>query len=147
MKSILFRPADFYDAEDIYYILNNSFARFSILFKPSALNVRKNDIHERISDWWVMSLNNKDIGCVKAYIEEDYFTFCYLAIREDYQRKGFGKKMVKFLMLEAQKKNINVIKIVLRDSLACNLRFFTELGFLKRIPFNSKGHHIYEIRI
>lgn len=79
--------------------------------------------------------------------EEDFFTFCYTTVDPGYQQRGIGNALVEALLAEGRKRQLETCKIVLREALTENVRFFTRLGFVKAESFKSTTHYVYELRL
>ena len=87
------------------------------------------------------------VGCAMAYQEENYFTFCYMTIDQDYRPNGLGTKFVQELITEARQLKRGIIRIALRESLIENIKFVTRLDFVRTLKFTIHSYYICEMRI
>lgn len=114
------------DVVDIYKLVNK-FAKKNLMLQRAI-----NDIYERLHEFSVIKNVNKNqvIGCAALHItwagkEQDVLAeIRSLAIEEEYQGKGLGKKLVKALEKEAKK--LGVKKIF---ALTFVPEFFKKLGY------------------
>lgn len=110
-ENILVRNANVYDINTILNILGDSFGIYSNQFTPSALKLKKNDIKRDLPSWYVFCTNNTAVACVMAYKEDDYFTFCYMAVLPEYKNRTIGKKLTYFIFELAKKKVSTGLKL------------------------------------
>ncbi|MGX9522745.1 GNAT family N-acetyltransferase [Vibrio mediterranei] len=145
--SATFRVAEANDVLEIHALLMRGFESYSNRFSPSALKLTPCCIRSSLSDWRVVLLNDKIAGCTMAYQEDDFFTFCYMTVNPDYRQIGLGKAFVAALLAEVRERQLETIKIVLREALTENTRFFTNQGFIRTVSFKSTTHYVYELRL
>lgn len=142
-----FRIAEPQDVLQIHRLLNEGFKEFTNQFNPSALKVTPSSIRDSLSAWRVLIQDGKLVGCVMAFQEELFFSFCYMTVAPDCRGLGLGQILVSELLVEASQRHLSLIKIVLREALTENVRFFTRHGFVKTISFHANTHYVYELRI
>jgi len=115
----LIRKATVKDAKDIFNILQ-IYAVKGILL-PRSLN----SIYENIRDFFVYEEDGKIIGISSLHIYwEDLAEIKSLAVLEEYQHKGIGKKLVEECIKDA--KELGVKKVF---ALTYVPEFFEKLGF------------------
>ncbi len=115
----MIRKATVKDAKDIFNILQ-IYAVKGILL-PRSLN----SIYENIRDFFVYEEDGKIIGISSLHIYwEDLAEIKSLAVLEEYQHKGIGKKLVEECIKDA--KELGVKKVF---ALTYVPEFFEKLGF------------------
>lgn len=147
VASATFQIAEADDVLRLNAMLKRGFESYSNQFYPSALKLTPCFIQSSLSNWRVVVLNDKIAGCTMAFQEEDFFTFCYMTIDPDYRNIGLGKAFVAALLAEVHERGLDTIKIVLREALTENIRFFTNQGFVRTVSFKSTTHYVYELRL
>jgi amino-acid N-acetyltransferase len=87
------------------------------------------EIYENIRDYVVVEARRKIVGCCALHILwEDLAEIKSLVVKKSYQKRGYGRELVKFCLEEA--KELGVKKIF---SLTYIPEFFEKLGF-KKVP-------------
>jgi N-acetylglutamate synthase-like GNAT family acetyltransferase len=147
LASAIFRVAESNDVLHIHSILQRGFEGFTNRFIPSALKLTPANIESSLSNWRVLVCNDNVVGCAMAFQEEHYLTFCYMAITPEHRQIGLGSLFVSAIAAEAQERKLSLIKIVLREILIENIRFFTNRRFIKAECFQSTTHYVYELRL
>jgi len=61
--------------------------------------------------------------------ENETFEIMNIAVHENYQRKGIGRKLISHAIKEARKRNAKFIKIATGNSSIYQLAFYQKLGF------------------
>ncbi|MBI5099259.1 MAG: N-acetyltransferase [Nitrospirae bacterium] len=104
----------------LIHTLVNQFAN-----KDEMLPRSLNEIYENIRDFYVCLENDKIIGVAALHILwEDLAEIRSVAVSQNYQGKGIGKKLVKKCLIEAE--TLGIKKVF---ALTYHPGFFKELGF------------------
>jgi len=127
------RKACISDAEFIYKILYE-FSEKRILLPRSY-----NQIYENIRDFFICETMEKvKAGCAALHIFwKDLAEIRSLAVKEEYQRRGYGKKLVLSCLNEALMLGINRV-----FALTYQVEFFESLNF-KQIPKETLPQKIW----
>ncbi len=113
------KKANIDDVEKIQELVN-SFAQAGKML-PRSLN----DIYENVRDFWVIKDNDILVGCCALHIVWDNISeIKSLAVKEKYQKKELGAKMVKRCIKEARH-----LKISRVFALTYVPKFFEKLKF------------------
>lgn len=126
------RTALISDARDIHALINKFASKNSML--PRALN----DIYENIRDFVVCTNRNKVVGVAALHILwEDLAEVRSIAIATRQQKKGIGKRLVKYCLRQAGSLGIRKVFV-----LTYFPEFFNKLGF-EQIDKNDLPHKIW----
>ncbi|HHZ17090.1 MAG TPA: N-acetyltransferase [Peptococcaceae bacterium] len=113
------RKAKLDDVEAMYELVNDYAAKGLMLSRP------RNTFYENLRDFIVVEKEGELIGTGALHIMwHDLAEIRALAIKEEYTRQGIGRKMVEFLLQEAQEMNIPSV-----FTLTYQPGFFAKLGF------------------
>jgi histone acetyltransferase (RNA polymerase elongator complex component) len=131
IKRIVYGEPEYYD------LLN---FRYENLRKPLNLNWSRKDLYgEKNQIHFAIFINKIIIGsCLLKKINSSTIKIRQMAIDKNYQKKGFGKKLIKHVEKFAKKKRFNKVLIVARTS-AC--RFYKKNGYQK------KGRVFIEVKV
>lgn len=114
------RKAKIADSKEIHKLVNE-FAKKEEMI-PRSLN----ELYEKIRDFIVCEENGKIQGvCALHVLWEDLAEIRSLAVKQDYQKKGIGNRLVKRCLSEA--KSLGIQKVFV---LTYNPAFFRKRGFL-----------------
>ncbi len=131
-EKIIIRKSKLKDANSIRKIVNNFASEGQML--PLSLN----QIYERIRDFYVIEKNGKIIGCgALKIIWKDLAEIRSIAIKKNFQKKGYGKKLIETLLKEAEE--LDIAKVFV---LTYNPQFFGKFGF-ERISKSKLPHKIW----
>ena len=102
--------------------------RWEILRKPLGKSIKSlKDEYEDSSYHLIGVIDNKIIACGRLHFNSDNEAqIRYMAIDENFQRKGIGVKVIELLEAEAKKKQIN--KIVL-NAINHVIEFYAKSGY------------------
>ncbi len=126
------RKATIADVKDIHRIVNKLAKREKML--PRSLN----EIYENIRDFFICTNKGKVIGLSALHILwEDLAEIRSMAVLNEYQGKGIGKRLINQCIKEARM--LGVKKVF---ALTYTPEFFIELGF-KKIDKNSLPQKIW----
>jgi len=115
----IFRKPKMADAEKIQALINYHAKKDEML--PRALN----DIYEGIRDFWVYVENGEIAGCAALHVDwVDLAEVRSLAVADEYQGKGIGKRLVQCCLDDARE--LNIPKVF---ALTYKPEFFKKLGF------------------
>lgn len=113
------RKANISDSKEIHKLVNE-FAKKEEMI-PRSLN----ELYEKIRDFIVCEENGKIQGvCALHVLWEDLAEIRSLAVRQDYQKKGIGNKLVKRCLSDA--KALGIPRVF---ALTYNPAFFRKIGF------------------
>ncbi|MDD5166247.1 MAG: N-acetyltransferase [Candidatus Omnitrophica bacterium] len=113
--------------------LINFFAKKDVML-PRSLN----EIYENLRDFWVIEEGNKVIGCVALHVSwEDLAEIRSLAVAENRQGQGIGKKLILACLAEA--KELGAKRVF---ALTYKPNFFKKLGF-KKVSHSQLPHKIW----
>ena len=102
--------------------------RWEILRKPLGKPIESlKDEYEDSSYHLIGVIDNKIIACGRLHFNSDNEAqIRYMAIDENFQRKGIGVKIIKLLEAEAKKKQINKIVLNARNHV---IKFYAKSGY------------------
>jgi len=113
--------------------LINFFAKKDVML-PRSLN----EIYENLRDFWVIEEGNKVIGCVALHVSwEDLAEIRSLAVAENRQGQGIGRKLILACLAEA--KELGAKRVF---ALTYKPNFFKKLGF-KKVSHSQLPHKIW----
>ncbi|MCM8771678.1 MAG: N-acetyltransferase [Candidatus Omnitrophica bacterium] len=131
-EEIIIRKGKLKDVNSIRKIVNSFASQGKML--PLSLN----QIYERIRDFYVIEKNGKIIGCGSLkIIWKDLAEIRSVAIKESFQKKGYGRKLIEKLLKEAKKLGVEKVFV-----LTYNSEFFEKFGF-HRVPKTRLPHKIW----
>lgn len=126
------RKATVNDVVNIQSIVN--FYADKDIMLPRSLN----EIYENLRDFWVYEDNGAVVGCVALHVTwEDLAEVKSLAVKEEYNKKGIGKKLLQECIDDAKK--IGIKKIF---ALTYVPDFFKKIGF-REISKEKLPHKIW----
>ncbi len=132
MKDIKIRKANIKDAKQIRDIVN-FFAE-----NGKMLPISYNQIYERIRDFWVIEKGKKIIGCgALKPMWKDLAEIRSVAIKERYQKKGYGKILIEKLLEEGKELGFKKVFV-----LTYKPEYFEKFGF-KKISKSKLPHKIW----
>ena len=102
--------------------------RWEILRKPLGKSIESlKDEYEDSSYHLIGVIDNKIIACGRLHFNSDNEAqIRYMAIDENFQRKGIGVKIIELLEAEAKKKQINKIVLNARNHV---IKFYAKSGY------------------
>ena len=102
--------------------------RWEILRKPLGKSIKSlKDEYEDSSYHLIGVIDNKIIACGRLHFNSDNEAqIRYMAIDENFQRKGIGVKIIELLEAEAKKKQINKIVLNARNHV---IKFYAKSGY------------------
>ena len=102
--------------------------RWEILRKPLGKSIKSlKDEYEDSSYHLIGVIDNKIIACGRLHFNSDNEAqIRYMAINENFQRKGIGVKIIELLEAEAKKKQINKIVLNARNHV---IEFYAKSGY------------------
>ena len=102
--------------------------RWEILRKPLGKSIESlKDEYEDSSYHLIGVIDNKIIACGRLQFNSDNEAqIRYMAIDENFQRKGIGVKIIELLEAEAKKKQINKIVLNARNHV---IKFYAKSGY------------------
>ena len=102
--------------------------RWEILRKPIGKSIESlKDKYEDSSYHLIGVIDNKIISCGRLHFNSDNEAqIRYMAIDENFQRKGIGLKIIELLEAEAKKKQINKIILNARNHV---IEFYAKSGY------------------
>ena len=102
--------------------------RWEILRKPLGKSIESlKDEYEDSSYHLIGVIDNKIIACGRLHFNSDNEAqIRYMAIDENFQRKGIGVKIIELLEAEAKKKQINKIVLNARNQV---IKFYANSGY------------------
>ena len=102
--------------------------RWEILRKPIGKSIKSlKDEYEDSSYHLIGVIDNKIIACGRLHFNSDNEAqIRYMAIDENFQRKGIGVKIIELLEAEAKKKQINKIVLNARNHV---IKFYAKSGY------------------
>ena len=103
--------------------------RWQILRKPIGKSIESlKDEYENSSYHLIGVIDNTIIACGRLHFNSDNEAqIRYMAIDENFQRKGIGVKIIELLEAEAKKKQISKIVLNARDHV---LEFYKKSGYI-----------------
>ena len=123
MNNILFKTPS--NSEEFK---NYDLFRWEILRKPIGKSIESlKDKYEDSSYHLIGVIDNKIIACGRLHFNNTYEAqIRYMAIDENFQRKGIGVKIIELLEAEAKKKRINKIVLNARNHV---IEFYEKSGY------------------
>ena len=102
--------------------------RWEILRKPLGKSIESlKDEYEDSSYHLIGVIDNKIIACGRLHFNSDNEAqIRYMAIDENFQKKGIGVKIIELLEAEAKKKQINKIVLNARNHV---IKFYAKSGY------------------
>jgi len=130
---ITFRKAKMADVEDLHALIND-FAEKGVMLARS-----RNTLYETIREFMVVEDEGKVVGAGALHIIwEDLAEIRALAIRNEYQRKGIGKKLIDELIKEAIELGIHKV-----FALTYQVDFFRSCGF-QEVSKDEMPHKVWK---
>ncbi|MBN1351960.1 N-acetyltransferase [candidate division KSB1 bacterium] len=130
---MILRKARVEDATKMVNLINH-YAKQGIML-PKSLS----RLYENIRDFSIIESDGNLIGCGALHIYwENLAELRSLVIEQNDQHKGYGKKLVTYLLKEAQEFNINVV-----FALSFKPEFFKKIGF-HEVEKESLPHKIWK---
>jgi GNAT superfamily N-acetyltransferase len=135
------------DAEAIAGLIRDVYLPFARDFQPTALRWTARLLAEQAGSWRLARSAGTLIGVVRLDIEDVGYTFDTLAVAVPWRRRGVGTRLAAVAREWALDAGAERLVVILRDSLAANVAFFTALGYTRGERY-SPHHHIFtkEIR-
>ena len=123
MNNILFKTPS--NSEEFK---NYDLFRWEIIRKPIGKSIESlKDEYEDSSYHLIGVIDNKIIACGRLHFNNAYEAqIRYMAIDENFQRKGIGVKIIELLEAEAKKKRINKIILNARNHV---IEFYEKSGY------------------
>ena len=123
MNNILFKTPS--NSEEFK---NYDLFRWEILRKPIGKSIESlKDEYEDSSYHLIGVIDNKIIACGRLHFNNAYEAqIRYMAIDENFQRKGIGVKIIELLEAEAKKKQVNKIVLNARNHV---IEFYKKSGY------------------
>ena len=113
------RKANLADARDIQSLIREN-AKKSLMLQRSL-----HELYENVRDFWIVEDNGALAGCGALHpLWEDMAEIKSLAVREDYRKKGLGRKLVEACLSECLELGVNKV-----FALTFVPDFFVKLGF------------------
>ena len=107
------------DATEIQRLINDLAARGEMLARPLS------EIYENIRDYYVVRQDGRVVACVALHINwEDLAEIKSLAVKEEFQKRGIGEKLVAACLKEAREIGIPSV-----FCLTYTVPFFQKCGF------------------
>jgi len=132
-EMITFRKAKMADVEDLHALIND-FAEKGVMLARS-----RNTLYETIREFTVVEDEGKVVGAGALHIIwEDLAEIRALAIRNEYQRKGIGKKLIDELIKEAIELGIHKV-----FALTYQVDFFKSCGFTE-VSKDEMPHKVWK---
>ena len=126
------KKANIKDVKAIHSLVNKFAKKDDML--PRSLN----EIYENLRDYVICAENEKLIAVAALHVLwEDLAEIRSIAVAKNYQRRGVGKKLIKYCLKDAR--NIGVNKVF---ALTYHPDYFKELGF-EDIDKNDLPHKIW----
>ncbi len=130
---ITFRKAKMADVEELHALIND-FAEKGVMLARS-----RNTLYETIREFMVVEDEGKVVGAGALHIIwEDLAEIRALAIRNEYQRKGIGKKLIDELIKEAIELGIHKV-----FALTYQVDFFRGCGF-QEVSKDEMPHKVWK---
>ncbi|HOP75663.1 MAG TPA: N-acetyltransferase [Bacillota bacterium] len=128
-----FRKAKMADVEELHALIND-FAEKGVMLARS-----RNTLYETIREFMVVEDEGKVVGAGALHIIwEDLAEIRALAIRNEYQRKGIGKKLIDELIKEAIELGIHKV-----FALTYQVDFFRGCGF-QEVSKDEMPHKVWK---
>ena len=129
----MFKKATISEASQIYRLIG-FFAKRRLMLARSL-----NYIYERIRDFWICQKGREVVGCCALSIVgwQDLAEIKSLAVKEKYQGKGIGTRLVKKALEEAKSLGLKKVFVLTYEP-----EFFKRLGF-KEIDKEKLPHKIW----
>ncbi len=89
---------------------------------------------------FVMEIKDKIIGYICGWKLLDEFNITNIAVASDFQRKGFGNALVRFIMSKLLDENCFKFFLEVRNSNLAAIKFYTKMGF-SAIGLRKKYYH------
>lgn len=147
MKDLLLRRVSLKDLNKIIKIEKENFRDPWGMFSFLA------EFKNPFTIFMVLEFQKEITGYIIVREYEESFHITNISVKREYQRKGFGKKMMDFVIREAIKKNKKEIYLEVRVSNKKAIKFYEKLGFKRRriIPyyysdFESAYEYVLEIK-
>ncbi len=101
-------------------------------------NIEKANCHDNNTIEYVVEENNKVIGyfIIRRVLDIvkniNYFYLEYVCISKDYQNKGFGSKIIEFVLQKAKEENITYIELTSSYERKAAHHLYEKYDFIKR---------------
>lgn len=89
---------------------------------------------------YVLEIKDKIIGYICGWKFLDEFNITNIAVASEFQRKGFGNTLVRFIMSKLLDENCFKFFLEVRNSNLAAIKFYTKFGF-SVIGFRKKYYH------
>ena len=136
------------DAKYIFDLVNCVFAKFFKEVSQRYKNIREVENIIKDGNYLKLVLNNEIIGAVVWKIKEnDVGYYGPLVIRDDYQKKGYGRKMINYVEELLRSLGCKVVQINAMNWKGYLHKFYDRLGYKKvgTYPFSDR-HELYTDR-
>ena len=131
-EKIVIRKANIKDANEIRKLVNSFASEGKML--PLSMNL----VYERLRDFTVIEKKGKIIGCGALRITwKNLGEIRSVAISKNFQKKGYGKKLIEILFKEAEELGLEKIFV-----LTYIPEFFEKFGF-EKIAKSKLPHKIW----
>lgn len=135
------RSAKQRDAEQLWKLIVSTFSVYEDQFVPSVLSKGKGDLVARCNSWSIGLVGGEIVAAVQHEVEQDIYTFSYLAVRSDMRRLGYGTQLYRYVEDCSRSKGRQIILVAVRRAIESNVKFVESLGFHFIGPFGSSGGH------
>ena len=104
-------------------LLTNTPEKFIPVFKQILANIKPEKIVVQ------KEMNGKIIGCGCGVIERNHVGIYDIAVQEDFRRRGFGREIVKAILAEALKRNVEKTYLQVMLNNAAALSLYGKMGY------------------
>lgn len=89
------------------------------------------EISNRFSRFYIAhySESKQIIGYIIYWIIEDLIEIHHIAVKNEFQRRGVGSTLIRFLLADARKKKVKQIFLEVRQSNSVAIQFYDKFGF------------------
>lgn len=147
MSAAVLRPARAADAPAIHALLQEVYAPFAGRFAPTALGEDEQSIAPAAGSWLLAHGGEELVGCVCHYPEDGAHTFCFLAVRPAWRRRGIATQLLNGVLAAAAAAGAPRVLIAVRLSLHENVRFFSARGFAATGEQLSPQHGVFALEV
>ena len=136
------RKAILKDIETIEFCVIEAYSKYipRIGKKPASMNT---DFKPLINNGlvWVLEYKNKVIGLVVLVTDQEFVEISSLTILPDYQKMGFGKKLMKFCENYALENGFGICRLYTNSAIPELISYYENLGYIEQKRELTNGYN------
>lgn len=147
IQGISIGQASHEDAKLLRKVLEKVYEPYTLNFSPTALQFTENIIAQESSKWLIAKYKSDIVGAVRYELYDIYLDFHFLCVTPAFRKMGVGNELFHKLKKIAYENRKDFMKIVLRDSLNYNRRYFESKGFYFYHKYQTNMHSVFILKL